>query len=327
MEREVTIGSLLDGRYKITSVLGLGALSSIFEALDEKTGRAVAVKVPLPGYEREPVYLWRFDREEKVGARLAHPSLVRVYPVPKKSRPYIVMERLEGTPLSSLLREGTPMPVHEALRIGAQIARALDYLHGQKVVHRDLKPANVFLCRDGSLRLIDLGLARDGEGPEPGPAVAGAFGTPDYMPPEQVRGKSGDARSDLYTLGAMLYEMTTGYAPFRAEDPFVVMHSRVVGDPPAPRALNPALPPGVEEIILRAMERDPGRRYQTASEIWKDLDNPEGIEPTGRASQLRPPRAWKIHWRRSREFVWSLLAMLFFIAAMSLVAMKWGKHR
>jgi serine/threonine-protein kinase len=327
MDGELKVGSGLDGRFGIFNLIGKGALASIFEAIDERTGGTMAVKVPLPGYERDPVYLWRFEHEEKIGGALNHPSIIRVCPVRNKSRPYIVMDRLEGTTLSGLLKESQPMPVPEALRIGVEIARVLEYLHGENVVHRDLKSQNVFVSRDGSIRLIDLGLAKYGKGPEPRVALAQAFGTPDYMPPEQVMERSGDPRSDLDALGAMLYEMTTGQVPFRDEDPFVVMHARIEGDPPAPRAINPALSPGVEEIILRAMERDPCERYQSASEMKRDLENPEAVSPTGRASGLEVPRPWRIVWRRSIEFVWTLIGMIGFITALSFVALKFGKHR
>jgi len=322
---DVKVGSLLDGRFEILSILGHGALTTVYEALDRQSRQRVAVKVPSPGCLRDPLYRTRFEREETTGETLDHPSILRFIKTGKKSGPYIVTERLDGIPLSEVLQEGIPLPVPEALEIGIRVARALEYIHGRQVIHRDIKPANVILGADGSVRLIDFGLAKVGEGPEPGPAVSQAFGTPDYMPPEQVRGKSGDHRSDLYALGALLYEMLTGVPTFEEEDSVEVMHARVVGDPPAPRLLNPALSPHLEEILLHALERDPARRFVSAEEFRKALEHPEGVTVTGRASRLTPPTACKILWRGAQDFVWALLGILLFFALMIFVAWKWGK--
>jgi serine/threonine-protein kinase len=328
MNPPIGVGTVLDGRFRIRSLIGSGALSSVFEAVDCSTGEVVAVKVPNPGVDRDPLYLSRFRREEDIGRALRHPFLVRVFPVHGKGRPYLVMEKVDGTPLSSLIVEGRPLETGEAVRVAAQILRALEYLHASQVVHRDLKPANVMLFPDGSIRILDLGMARQGSGSESGaPLFAQSFGTPDYMPPEQVCGKSGDARSDLYSLGAMLYEMLTGFAPYPGDDVFNVMHARVVGDPVAPRRLNPSIPPQIEEILLRALERDPSKRYASAAEFLRDLEHPEAVVVTGRAASLKAPRLWRIFWRRIRDFVWTMAAMMAFIAAMIFVAWMWGSRR
>ena len=328
MNPPVGVGTVLDGRFRIRGLIGTGALSSVFEAVDGSTGEIVAVKVPNPGVDREPLYLSRFQREEAIGRALSHPSLVRVLPLSRKSRPYLVMERVDGTPLSSLIQEGRPLDTREALRIATQILKALEYLHANQVVHRDLKPANVMLFPDGSIRILDLGMAKSGNGPEAGEALfSQSFGTPDYMPPEQVRGKSGDVRSDLYSLGAMLYEMLTGVAPYPGDDAFTVMHARVVGDPVAPRVCNPDLSPQLEEILLRALERDPSKRYASAAEFLEDLEHPEGVAVTGRAAALKAPSSWRIHWRRIRDFVWTMTAMMVFFAVMIFIAWMWGGRR
>jgi serine/threonine protein kinase len=195
------------------------------------------------------------------------------------------------------------------------------------VIHRDLKPSNVILFEDGSIRVIDLGIAMKGEGPEfDGMVSLQASGTPDYMPPEQVRGHSGDRRSDLYSLGAMLYEMATGYPPFQG-DLFFVLHARVVGDPVPPRRLNPDLSPEVEEIILHALDRDPDLRFSSAAEFRKELEDPRGVVVTGRAARLQPPGFWSIFWRRIQDFVWAMVAIMGFFAVMILIAAMWRKHR
>jgi serine/threonine protein kinase len=328
MARPVGVGSILDGRFGITSLINRGALSTVFEAVDWSTGELVAIKVPLPGYDRDPLYLTRFSREEVIGSALHHPSVVRVLAMEKKSQPYLVMERLGGTPLSTFIKEGQPLPLPEALRIAVQIARALEYLHANEVVHRDLKPSNVILFEDGSIRVIDLGMAKAGDGREfEGMISFQASGTPDYMPPEQVRGQSGDRRSDIYSLGGMLYEMLTGYPPFRGDDLFYVLHARVVGDPVSPRRLNPNISAEVEETVLHALARHPDHRFSSATEFRRELEHPEGVVVTGRAGRLQPPGAWSILWRRIRDFVWAMVAIMGFFAMMIFIAGIWGRRR
>lgn len=328
MKTELALGDILDGRFQVTKLISHGGLASVFEAIDRRTGSPVALKVPFPGYESDPVYYSRFLKEEAIGQSLNHSSVVRFLPAGEKSRPYIVMERLEGRLLSDLLKEGQPLPVDQALRIAGQVARALEYLHGRKVVHRDLKPGNMMLCSDGSLKLIDLGLATSEQHRESAPPLLSpALGTPDYMPPEQVLGKTGDLRSDLYTLGAILYEMVTGFVPFRGDNVLTVMNSRVVGDPVPPRRLNKNLSPQLEEIILRALERDPRNRYDSAADFRKDLEDPDRVVPGDRASRLRAPRAWQLHWMRMRGFVWSFLSILAIFALAILFVWKFGRHR
>ena len=174
---------------------------------------------------------------------LQHPSILRILPVAGKSRPYIVMERLKGELLSDLIRRERRLPVPRAVDITLQIADALEYMHEKKVTHRDLKPNNIMLCDDGSIRVMDLGLAKADDGRQiTVPRLSGTMGTPDFMAPEQVKGSSAGARTDLYSLGAILYVMVTGRKPFVGNDAFTVMHARVIGDPVAPRAIQPDLP-------------------------------------------------------------------------------------
>ncbi|HXX94165.1 MAG TPA: serine/threonine-protein kinase, partial [Planctomycetota bacterium] len=228
MPTDLEIGQLLDGRFQVTGLISRGGMASVFEAIDRTSDRRVAIKVPFRMYESDPTYFTRFQQEESIARSLDHPSILRILPMDQKSRPYIVMERLEGKLLSDLLRGGRPLPVPEALAIAAAIARALEYLHSKNIVHRDLKPGNVMLCSDGSLRVIDFGLARTGQ--KPGTAIPGFShpqGTPEYIPPEQVSGLEGDGRSDIYSLGAMLYEMATGRTSFPGSDPYWMMHARV----------------------------------------------------------------------------------------------------
>src|SRR5439155_935900 len=190
--------------------------------------------------------------------------------------------------LGQLMRSISPMPVKDALTIAARLAEALLYMHEHDVVHRDLKPDNVMICNDGSIRIMDFGIAKvEGSRRLTFGAFQPAMGTPDYMAPEQVRGKRGDQRTDIYSLGAILYEMVTGSVPYEGNTPLLIMNARLTGDPKAPRKVNPEVSPQVEEIVLHALARDAADRYANALEMKRDLDNPEQVDVTGRAERLQ----------------------------------------
>jgi serine/threonine-protein kinase len=270
----------------------------LFKANDRKTGAAVALKVPYLQIESDIAGYDRFKREEEIGLQLNHPYILKFVPVEKKSRPYIVMEYLEGQTLSELLKSVRPLPEPDAVKIGSRICEALDYMHQKGVVHRDLKPQNIMLCNDGSIRIMDFGIARAQESRRlTFVGFTPAMGTPDYMAPEQVRGSRGDTRTDIYSLGTILYEMVTGEPPFGGDSAYVIMNARVTGDPQAPRKLNPKLTPVLEEIILHAMERDPKRRLQTAAEMKAELDDYEKVVMTNRCTRLQAPQIWKARFR------------------------------
>ncbi|HVW21989.1 MAG TPA: protein kinase [Opitutaceae bacterium] len=292
---ELTAGMVLDGRFELTDLIARSNMASIFKGRDRQTGEAVAIKVPLIMLEADADGTERFSREEEIGARLNHPLVLKVLKVTTpKSRPYLVTEFLDGQTLSDLLAKRKPLPEAEAASYGSRICEALEYLHNNGIVHRDLKPQNIMICRDGSLRLFDFGIARAERARRlTFVGLTPAMGTPDYISPEQVKGKRGDNRSDLYSLGAILYEMTTGSTPFEGESPYVVMNARVTGDPVAPRKLNPDLTPVIEEIILHALERDPKERYASAADIRRELDNYEIVPLTNRYQRLRAPEPWR----------------------------------
>jgi serine/threonine protein phosphatase PrpC len=292
---ELAPGMLLDNRFELTDLIARSNMASIFKADDRRTGGTVALKVPLMALESDIAGYERFQREEEIGSRLNHPTVLKVIKVDEpKSRPYLVMEFLDGITLAEVLTKRKPLPEPEAVNYASRICEALDYLHANGIVHRDLKPQNIMVCRDGSIRLFDFGIARVEKtrrltfvGFSP------AMGTPDYMSPEQVKGKRGDARSDIYSLGAMLYEMATGSTPFEGESPYVIMNARVTGDPVAPRKLNSNLSPELEEIILHALERDPRQRYQSAADMKRELDDNKLVTLTQRHQSLRAPQPWK----------------------------------
>jgi serine/threonine-protein kinase len=206
------------------------------------------------------------------------------------------MEFLEGETLAKIINRRKKLTEPEAIAYASEICDALDYLHANGIVHRDLKPQNIMVCADGTLRLFDFGIARVEKARRlTFVGLTPTLGTPDYISPEQVKGKRGDRKSDIYSLGAILYEMVTGSTPFEGESPYVVMNARVTGDPEAPRKLNPDLNPALEEVILHAMERDPRQRYETAGAMKKELNNLSLVEITHRDQRLRAPQIGRGH--------------------------------
>ena len=314
---EVQAGQLLDDRFFIHEVISRSGMATIFRATDRQTKQMVAIKVPFMQFESDPGFFSRFQREEEIGLKLKHPNILKFIPVEKKSRPYIVTEYLRGYTLGHLLNNIRPMPVSDALKLASRLCDALAYLHSQGVVHRDLKPQNVMMCYDGTMRLMDFGIARSEGRRITFTGFTPALGTPDYMAPEQVKGKRGDARTDIYSLGAILYEMLTGRTPFEGESPLVILNARLVGDPIAPRQLNPDISPQVEEIVLHAMERDPDQRYQSAAEMKAEIDEPHHVTVTGRAKRVQAPTPWNQGWGKYRGMILSigipLLVIIFFI--------------
>ena len=301
VSNEPQVGQVFDERFEISDIISRSGMSSVYKATDLKTGRIVALKVPLLKLESDPAFFSRFEREEEIGRALDHPGILKIVPVDPnaRSRPYLVMEYLEGQTLDEVMQRIKPMPEADALRIVSRICDALGYLHQHQVVHRDLKPQNIMLCNDGSLRIMDFGIAKAATSKR---ITFGGFsptlGTPDYMAPEQVKGQRGDERTDIYSLGAILYEMVTGRLPFEGQNAYMVMNARLAGDPVAPRVHNPTLRPEVEEIILHAMARNPADRYASAAAFKADLDAPDQVHVTGRANRLQAPvlarRAWRV---------------------------------
>ncbi|HEV3255329.1 MAG TPA: serine/threonine-protein kinase, partial [Gemmataceae bacterium] len=329
MSNEIQVGQVLDDRFHITGVISRSGMASIFKAVDMKTGKPVAIKAPFMQFESDPGFFSRFEREEAIGKMLDHPYILHIIAVEEpKSRPYIAMEYLEGETLRQLLRSVRPLPVPDSLRIASRICEALDYMHKHDVVHRDLKPENIMVCNDGSLRIMDFGIAKAaGMRRLTFTGFSPAMGTPDYMAPEQVKGKRGDERTDIYSLGAMLYEMVTGQAPFEGTNPYMIMNARLTGDPVAPRRVNPQIPPQVEEIILHAMERNPYDRYPSAAAMKAELDNPDSVQLTGRHERLRPPVLWRTRWRSVRVAVIALLVPVVVFGLMILFFHFWGPSR
>ena len=266
------------GRYRIDSLVTQGGMASVFRGTDERTGKPVAIKIPHAQYEMDVLFYDRFHREAAIGRKLDHPGVVKVLPAEDDARVCMIMEWVEGRPLRNILDEENKLSPERAERIAIRICDTLAYIHGHGVIHRDLKPDNIMVDGQDQIKLVDFGIAGEARARRLTFAkFTKAMGTPDYVSPEQVKGKRGDARSDLYSLGVMLYEMLTGQVPFQEPNPLAALNQRLVGPPPPPREIDPSITPQLQEIIFRAMERDPANRYQTARDFAHDLVNPEGV--------------------------------------------------
>jgi eukaryotic-like serine/threonine-protein kinase len=286
--REVSVGENLD-QYKLTEVIARSGMASIFKAIDSDSGHIVAIKVPYMQFESDVVFYGRFQREEEVGRRLDHPYIIKVLSPHHKSRMYIAMEFVEGTSLRAMIRDGQGLPVEKALDLARQICEALVYMHSQGVVHRDLKPENILVTADGKIKIMDFGIALDESARRlTWSGLSSTIGTPDYMAPEQVSGRRGDVRTDIYSLGVILFEMLTGSLPYSGPNVYGVMKAKTAEDPQPPTAFKPDLDPHLEEIVLHAIERNPRNRYETAGQMLQDLNNPASVQLQNRAARLHP---------------------------------------
>jgi serine/threonine protein kinase len=280
------------GRYEILAELGRGAMGIVYKARDPKINRVVAVKtISLAGQppQEELEYRERFFREAEAAGRLSHPGIVTIFDVgeePETHAPYIVMEFVAGQSLDKVLlaRNDNKLPPEVALRVALELAEALDCAHGQGVVHRDLKPANILVTGDGHVKIADFGVAKlNLSNHTSGGRV---LGTPAYMSPEQLGGEVVDGRSDLFSLGVVLYTVLTGYRPFQGSSVHTVAFKVVNRDPVPATILDTELPPGLDYIIMRAIAKDPSQRYQRGMEMVLDIQEmQQGREPWSKAKQ------------------------------------------
>jgi len=288
-------GDLLD-HYRIEKLVARSGMASIYKGIDTRTGKPVAIKIPHPEMECDPIFFERFKRETDIGARLDHPGVMKVFVDEDRARVYMVMEWVDGTLLRRIL-SGRKMPTERAVKITLRILDALGYIHTHGVVHRDLKPENIMVDADDNIKLIDFGIAANAGARRITFAnFSSTMGTPDYISPEQVKGKRGDARSDLYTVGVMLYEMLTGKVPFQGDNPFAIMNDRLLNNPIPPREIDPTITPQLQEIIYRALERDPANRYKDAAEFAHDLQHQDEVG----IAEREELRDWKV--RKSPRF-------------------------
>jgi serine/threonine-protein kinase len=265
-------GSQLDS-YRIDAPVARSGMASVYRATDLRDSRQVALKIPHPDLEADPILFDRFQRESGIGEKLSHPMVMRVFGGEERSRIYMVMEWCEGRLLRQVLAEGI-IAQDRAIRITLAILEALEYIHANGVVHRDLKPENIMVDSQDNIKLIDFGIAGDSAARRLTYAnFTASLGTPDYIAPEQVKGKRGDGRTDIFAMGVILYEMLTGKLPFTGPSPLAVMNDRLLNYPTPPRVANPAISPELQEVLYRALERDPRNRYAKASNFAWDLQH------------------------------------------------------
>jgi serine/threonine-protein kinase len=263
-------GSQID-YYRIEEPVARSGMASIYRATDTRDNRQVALKIPHPDMESDAILFDRFQREAGIGEKLDHPKVMRVFGGEERTRIYMVMEWCEGCLLREILDEG-PLSQERALRIAGEVLDGLDYIHANGVVHRDLKPENIMVDAEDNIKLIDFGIAGDAAAKRLTYAnFTAAIGTPNYISPEQVKGRRGDGRSDIYSMGVILYEMLSGKLPFTGPNPMAAMNDRLLNYPLPPTMANPAISPQLQEVIYRALERDPKNRYAKASEFAWDL--------------------------------------------------------
>ncbi len=259
-------------RYELNHLIARGGMAEVYRAHDRLLDRPVALKVLFPELSVDRSFIERFKREAQAAAKLSHPNIVPVFDWGEDAGTYfIVMEFIDGRPLSSILRSAGPLSAERTADIGAHVAAALGYAHKHLVVHRDVKPGNVLITDDGQVKVTDFGIARAINTEESLTQTGAVMGTATYFSPEQAEGIGVDARSDIYSLGVVLFEMVTGRPPFLGESPVAVASKHVRDSPPAPRELNPSIPATFEAIILKSMAKSPEHRYQTAEDLRADL--------------------------------------------------------
>jgi eukaryotic-like serine/threonine-protein kinase len=306
--------TLVDGRYRILRKLGSGGMADVYMAEDQQLGRRVALKVLHRRFAEDEQFVERFRREASSAAGLSHPNVVAIFDRGEwDGTNYIAMELVEGRTLKEIVREKGPAPPEAAVDITLQILRAARYAHKHGVVHRDIKPHNVLIDHDGRVRVTDFGIARAGTSDIT--ETGSVMGTAQYLSPEQAQGRPVDARADLYAIGIVLYELLTGQVPFDADSPVTVALKQVSEMPVPPAELVPAIPPAIDAVVMRALEKDPDRRYQSADEFIAALDDaraaPQVIPPP-------PPVVVEEERDRNRWWLWLLIALALLAIAVGL---------
>ena len=266
------IGKKLDGRYEITELIGIGGMADVYKAVDIIEDKTVAVKILKNEFSNDEEFLRRFRNESKAIAVLSHPNIVKIFDVGFTDKiQFIVMEYIDGITLKEFMEQQGVLKWKDAIHFIIQILRALQHAHDRGIVHRDIKPQNIMLFPDGTIKVMDFGIARFAR--EEGKTLSDkAIGSVHYISPEQARGDFTDEKSDIYSVGVMLYEMLTGQKPFDADNPVSVAVMHMQTRARNPRDINDTIPEGLEEIVLRAMQKDAMKRYQSASEMIKDIE-------------------------------------------------------
>ncbi len=271
---EYEIGERVDGRYRVEKQLGIGGMGATYRAVDEEMGTPVVIKIPSIAIIGDPATFTRYEREREIGERLEHPriqNLLRSGQFPGGA-PYLVLEYIAGEPMREYLNAHAPLRVDETVRLAAQLADTLAYCHDRGVIHRDVKPENLLLTPGGDLVLLDFGIALlKGARRITFHRLSNEVGTPDYMAPEQVSGERGDARTDVYAVGVLLYEMLTGAVPFQGDNALVVMAQRLTREAPSVRLRRAEVSPQLDAVVRKALRRERAERYGTMAELREDL--------------------------------------------------------
>ena len=266
------IGKKLDGRYEITELIGVGGMAEVYKGVDVIDNKTVAIKILKKEFAENEEFLRRFRNESKAIAVLSHPNIVKIYDVGFSEKiQYIVMEYIDGITLKEYIEEEKVLTWKDTVHFVIQILRALQHAHDKGIVHRDIKPQNIMMFTDGTIKVMDFGIAKFAR-EEGKTATDQAIGSVHYISPEQASGNVTDAKSDIYSVGAMMYEMLTGRKPFDSDNPVAIAVMHMHDIPERPRAINPDIPDGLEEIVLRAMEKAPEDRYQTTAEMISDIE-------------------------------------------------------
>ncbi len=262
----------LGGRYRIEARIGAGGMAEVYRGLDPVLNRTVAIKVLMPQFARDTSFVARFRREAQAAARLNHPNIVGVFDTGADGdTQYIVMEFVEGRTLADVLAAGRKPTPMQSVELAQRIGQALSIAHAQGIVHRDIKPANVMVTREGKVKVMDFGIARM-QTLETAPQTSSVLGTPTYLSPEQAQGQAVDARSDIYSLGVVLYELLAGRPPFTGDSPVAIAYKQVNETPPPPGTLNPDVPPRLNAVVMKALAKNPANRYQDAEAMVADLE-------------------------------------------------------
>ncbi|HSL11584.1 MAG TPA: Stk1 family PASTA domain-containing Ser/Thr kinase [Actinomycetota bacterium] len=264
--------SVVGERYRVEARIGSGGMAEVFRGFDTVLNRTVAIKVLLPQFARDAGFVARFRREAQAAARLNHPNIVGVYDTGSDGdTQYIVMEFVEGRTLHDFERSGRQMGVMQAVELTEKLTGAVSAAHAQGVIHRDIKPANVMVTREGAVKVMDFGIARI-ETAETAPQTSAVLGTAAYLSPEQAQGMPVDARTDIYSLGTVLYELLCRRPPFTGDSPVAIAYKQVNETPELPSALNPDVPPQLDAVVMKALAKNPANRYQTAQAFRDDLE-------------------------------------------------------
>jgi serine/threonine protein kinase len=275
-------GTQID-HYEIIRMLGHGGMNRVYLANDISNQQEVVLKFPNDELIGDIAVFERYKRESEIGSRLDHPNVQRLLNSDeKRCDHYLVMEYIQGRTLRAVLEERAPnpLPAEEALRITLQICDALAYCHEHGVFHRDIKPENIMILDDGTVKIIDFGVALlEGARRVTWRGFSGTVGTPDYMSPEQLKGERGMASSDIYAVGAMLYEMLCGHPPFEGENIFAIMNQHISQDPPSILKCNPHISPELATVVMHAIRRDPEKRYKSMKDMLRDLRNLDAVKP------------------------------------------------